>query len=102
MRTKLANKRGSVNVTLAHALPAGRELRFHVTFGFDDNGDVREVFCADFRAGSETHAQIMDACILLSRLLQHGDEPRELHKSMCSPPSLIGPIVRAIMLEQGG
>lgn len=87
-------------MTLVHVLPAGGELRFHIMFGVDANHDVREVFCADFKAGSETHAQIMDACILLSRLLQHGDSPAELAAAMCQPPSLVGTIALGIAAEQ--
>jgi hypothetical protein len=66
-----------------------------VTFGFDENGELREVFCADFKAGSDMHAVVTDACILLSRLLQHGDSSTELARTLCNPPSLIGSIARA-------
>lgn len=99
MRRKLPNFRGSVNVALTHTLPTGKQLKFIVTFGFDRNHDVREVFCADFKAGSDTHSIITDACILLSRLLQHGDSPSELLASMCFPRSLIGTIAAAILAE---
>ncbi len=101
MRTKLPNTRGSVNVTLDHGLTTGNKLKFIVTFGYDADHQVREVFCADFKAGSDTHANIMDACILLSRLLQHGDSPADLAESMCQPPSLLGTIARAIASEAG-
>lgn len=99
MRHKLPPKRGSVNVRLTHALTSGKNLEFIVTFGYDDEHQVREVFCSDFKAGSDTHANIMDACILLSRLLQHGDAPAALAESMCQPPSLLGTIARAIAIE---
>jgi hypothetical protein len=78
----------------------GREISLTVTFGFDGADNVREVFCADFKAGSDLHAVVMDACILLSRLLQHGDPPEELASTLCEPPSLVGCIARAVSLVQ--
>lgn len=100
-RTKLPDRRQCTNVTLTHTLAGGKEVKFIATFGLDGWNQVREVFCADFRAGSDQHAIIMDACILLSRLLQHGDTPAEILASMCSPHSLIGTIACAIVREQG-
>jgi len=63
-------------------------------------GSIREVFCSDFKAGSDQQSVVMDACILLSRLLQHGDAPAEILASMCSPFSLIGSIANAITEEE--
>ena len=74
----------------------GKEKKILITVGFDDEGEPKEVFCADFKAGTTLHSIVMDACILLSRLLQHGDMPVELLDSMCQPPSLIGAIAAAI------
>lgn len=59
----------------------GLEKMILVTVGFDDHGP-REVFCADFKAGTAMHSIVMDACILLSRLLQHGDSPDDILAGM--------------------
>jgi hypothetical protein len=75
---------------------SGQEIALTVTFGFNMAGDVAEVFCDDFKAGSDMHATVMDACILLSRLLQHGDTPEELAATLCNPPSVIGTIAKAV------
>jgi hypothetical protein len=95
MRTRLTDRRYSVTDRVPFVRSDGDEIRLTVTFGFDEEGQVREVFCADFKAGSDMHAAVMDACILLSRLLQHGDAPRELAATLCEPPSLIGCIAKA-------
>jgi len=100
MRTRLADRRPSVTGRVPFIMADGKEITLTVTFGFDENGNVREVFCADFKAGSDMHATVMDACILLSRLLQHGDQPEELAKTLCEPPSLVGCIARAASLVQ--
>ena len=95
MRTRLADRRPSVSDRVPFVMADGSEIRLTVTFGFDDAGNIREVFCADFKAGSDMHAAVVDSCILLSRLLQHGDTPDELARTLCDPPSLVGSIARA-------
>ncbi len=99
-RNKLDPRRLCINRHVTFQSAAGREIKLVVTIGFSNDGNASEVFCADFRAGSDNQALVMDACILLSRLLQHGDTPAELLQSMCSPPSLIGTICKAICDEQ--
>lgn len=102
MRTKLPDRRGSVNRNVYFESANGNQVKVVVTVGYDDQCRAREVFCADFKAGSNTQAIVMDACILVSRLLQHdGETPEALAASMCSPPSLIGAIIRAIYEDQG-
>jgi hypothetical protein len=100
MRLKLHERRLCVNIPITFESVAGRQFKLVITVGYDDSYRLREVFCADFKAGSDNQAIIMDACILLSRLLQHGDTPQELVDSMCNPPSLIGTICKAICAEQ--
>jgi hypothetical protein len=95
MRTRLADRRASVTSRVIFAMADGKEIGLTVTFGLDQEGNVREAFCADFKAGSDLHAIVMDSCILLSRLLQHGDAPEELARTLCAPPSLIGCIAKA-------
>lgn len=94
-RQRLNDRRLSVTTPVTHTLGmTGQNLKVLVTFGFGSEG-VREVFCADFKAGSDNQALIMDACILISRLLQHGYSPAQLVASLCDPPSLLGAILRA-------
>jgi len=100
MRTRLADRRPSITGRVPFVMADGREISLTVTFGFDDTGSVREVFCADFKVGSDMHAAVVDSCILLSRLLQHGDPPEELARTLCDPPSLVGSIARAASLVQ--
>lgn len=99
MRERLPDRRPSVTMPVTWAWANGHESKIVVTIGFDANRQAREVFCADFKVGSDFHALVMDACILMSRLLQHGDTPAELADTMCSPPSLIGIIAQAIVRE---
>jgi hypothetical protein len=102
MRTRLADRRPSVTDRVSFVLADGSRIRLTVTFGFNQAGEVREVFCADFKAGSDMHATVMDSCILLSRLLQHGDTPGELARTLCDPPSLVGTIARAAAKLEAG
>lgn len=73
-----------------------KQQKVLITVGFNDDGDPQEVFCADFKAGTTLHAIVQDACILVSRCLQHGDDPKELVASMCDGPSLIGTVAAAV------
>ncbi len=100
MRTKLNDRRFCANLDTYFTSAGGRKFKIAITIGFDTDYNIKEVFCADFKAGSDNQSVIMDACILLSRLLQHGDTPANLLASMCSPPSLIGAICKAIVDEQ--
>lgn len=72
------------------------EVKVLVTVGFDAAGNPMEVFCASFKAGTSLHAIVMDACILLSRLLQHGDGPSAVLRGMCQPYSLVGRIAEEV------
>jgi hypothetical protein len=74
----------------------GKEVHVLITVGFDEEGEPKEVFCASFKSGTTMNSIVMDACILFSRLLQHGDLPPDLLASMCQPPSLIGAIAAAV------
>lgn len=98
-RAKLSDRRASVTIRVDHAWAGGNEVSVLVTLGYDPLGNVREVFSADFKSGTDLYFIITDACILLSRLLQHGDTPAEIAASMCSPASLIGTIAAAIVRE---
>ena len=91
-RNKLPEKRPALTRKLS-IMMSGKPAHILVTFGFkvelteisvgesvgtESKFRVAEVFCADFKAGSDLHAIVMDACILLSRLFQHGDSPKEI------------------------
>lgn len=97
MRQKLDDRRPNVTCSVVWTSSHENAIKLLITVGFDKyTGKVQEVFCADFKAGSDLHAIVMDACILFSRLLQHGDTPAELAASMCSPPSMLGTIAAAV------
>lgn len=100
MREKLPERRPAVNQVIKFKSVAGHEIELIITIGYGNQSQVREVFCADFKAGSDNQAIVSDACILLSRLLQYGNTPADILKSMCSPPSLIGQICQAMCAEQ--
>ena len=55
-----------------------------------------EVFCASFKVGTALNSIVSDACIILSRLYQYGDDPRDVAKRLCEPPSLVGIIAAAV------
>lgn len=95
-REKLPDRRFSETSKLNIISANGTAQSILITVGFDRHGTAKEVFCADFKAGSDLHAIVMDACILVSRLLQYGDSAAEIAASMCEGPSMIGAIVAAI------
>ena len=56
--------------------------RFTVTIGFYPDGRIGEVFTHGARSGSNLDALLADACVVVSCLIQHGAELRELAASM--------------------
>lgn len=98
-REKLPDRRPSVTKKIAVTLDGGKEVHLFVTVGFADDAMTlpREVFCADMRTGTALHTMIIDSCILLSRLLQHGELPENLADTLCQPPGLIGAIANVIV-----
>lgn len=100
-REKLPDRRASLTMRIPFAPSGGRTINLIVTVGwkFDDpEHRIREVFCASFSAGSDLQAIVMDACILLARLYQHGDSPAEIAKTLSSDsPSLLCTIARAVV-----
>ena len=97
-RERLPDRRHSLTVRVPVTLDGGKEQVVLATIGFADveMTQPREVFCADFRAGTMVQSVMMDGCILLSRLLQHGDSPANLAASLCQPPSVLGAIADAV------
>ena len=69
-----------------------------VTIGFYADGRPGEVFTHGARSGSSLDALLADACVVVSCLIQHGAEPRELAASMgrlgnAESASVIGAVV---------
>jgi hypothetical protein len=93
-RARLPDRRPSLTLPVTYQTASGKALRVLVTFGFDEHRHIREIFTADFKAGSDNNALMSDACVLLSLQLQHGYRPQELADRLCDPPSLLGTILR--------
>ena len=104
MREKLPNRRLQVTsrVQYLDIFAQGRPMEIEVSFGFDHQLSLKELFIA-----SKTHMLtplLNDICILISRLLQHGDtiesisdglgENRNEGEAIGAPSSFIGAIVR--------
>lgn len=83
-RTRIPDRRLAVTRKVNFHLANKSVIPILVTVGFNKQGRVSEVFCADFKAGSDTHAIVIDACIMLSRLFQFGDSPADVVKSLTS------------------
>lgn len=96
-RRKLPNKRPSVQQKVVVTLD-GTEFHIILTVGFHDEARKRpaEVFSSSFKVGTSMNAIISDACVLLSRLYQHGDSPRDIADSLSEPPTLVGNIALVV------
>ena len=74
-----------------------------MTIGFYPDGRPGEVFTHGAEA-AQLDALLADACVVVSCLMQHGVEPRELASSMgrlgnAEPASIIGAVID---LRRGG
>ena len=106
-RQKLKDRRAVVTSKVEHTNATGDKIELLISFGFDDEGQVREVFSANPMVGSDIHAILTDACILISIYLQTGGEPERLVRSLGEnreegkdrgpPSSILGSIARAIV-----
>ena len=67
-RIPLPNRRHGVTIPVEH-----RNQTFFCTFSFDDAGVVREAFMRSTKEGNDFSALMVDACIAVSMLLQHGE-----------------------------
>ena len=95
-REEVPDRRRHVTEKVCVRLSEGREVNLQVTFGLtEDERRVREVFCADFKAGTDLHAVITDASVMMSLLLQHGYTATALAGRLGEPPSLLGQVLRA-------
>lgn len=66
-RTHLPHRRPCETVSVEF-----RGRIFAVSVGFDRNGDVREVFGKGLKTGGAAEAELDDALVLMSHLLQRG------------------------------
>lgn len=100
--TRILLKERRVNLTkrITFTNSHGNGTVILITIGYDEHGKAKEVFCADFKAGSDMHGIVSDACILFSRLLQHGEDAAELSRGMCQPHSLLGQIASAVVADE--
>jgi hypothetical protein len=101
-RERLPNRRAAETVQIEHG-----GQRFTVTVGFYPDGRPGEVFTHGIRTGSSLDALLADACVLLSVLMQHGIETRELASSMgrlgsSEPASIIGAVIDLIAAATAG
>jgi hypothetical protein len=95
-RQRLPNRRAAETVQIEHG-----GQRFTVTVGFYPDGRPGEVFTHGIRTGSTLDALLADACVLLSLIMQHGIDARELASSMgrlggTEPASVIGAVIDLI------
>ena len=92
-RARLPDRRVAETVALEHG-----GTRFMVTIGFYPDGRPGEVFTHGIRTGAGLDALLADACVIVSCLIQHGVEPRDLAASMgrlgnAEPASIIGAVI---------
>jgi hypothetical protein len=106
-RVRLPNRRAAETVVLEHG-----SQRFTVTIGFYPDGRPGEVFTHGLRSGSNLDGLLADACVVVSCLMQHGVEAKEIASSMgrlgnAEPASIIGAVIdfaasAASQMSQGG
>jgi hypothetical protein len=107
MRRKLPNRRPQITskVQYIDVYASGRPLEIEISFGLDESRTIKECFIS-----SKSHPLtplLNDVCILISRLLQHGDTIESLAEGLgenrlmdesafghAAPASFIGAIVR--------
>ncbi len=93
-RERLPNRRQSETVDLWHG---GR--RYHLTMGEFPDGRPGEIFLHGAKPGSDTDLLCDDIGVLISRLLQYGDDPASLASGMgrlgdgTTAASLVGAVV---------
>jgi hypothetical protein len=103
-REALPNRRLQITSTVFYQDPfsQGRGMEFEISFGFNTSYVLKELFI-----NSKSHPLtplLNDICILISRLLQHGDsiesiaeglgENRNEGEALGAPSSFVGAIAR--------
>ncbi len=82
-----------------HALSVGNHT-FTATFGFDQDGQPREVFLDGAKDGTEMATILDDVAVLVSVALQHGIRATALAKSVARLPLV--PLTPADLAEAAG
>ena len=80
MRKRLPNRRGHLVREFDHA-----GHHYIAGAGYDDAGNLREIFLDTGKAGSSVQMHASDAAILVSLLLQHGVNAAEIGHSVSGP-----------------
>jgi hypothetical protein len=102
-RCRLPNRRMSLNIDFEHAMEPGAICRrYQLTIGFYRGGRVGEIFLDGVLVGCELEMHLDDAAALCSRLLQHGEPPSELCRSLASAGVLREALRIAAAIEQDG
>jgi hypothetical protein len=99
-REKLTNRRVSVTHRVKMDMD-GKEVVLLITVGYDTSSYPplpREVFCANFKVGTSLNAIVMDSCILLSLLLQHGEDPKSIADRL-TPGSLLETLCNGVLRD---
>lgn len=102
-RITLPDRRRAVTQKVTYETSLGGKVEVLVTFGLSsDETHVVELFCADFKSGTDLHALVMDVCVTLSLLMQHGYRaPMLLARLAGKPRSLAGQLMEAaVKLEE--
>ncbi len=94
-RRRLPNRRPGET----HALSVGNHT-FTATFGFDQDGQPREVFLDGAKDGTEMATILDDVAVLVSVALQHGIRATALAKSVARLPLV--PLTPADLAEAAG
>lgn len=106
-REKLPQRRHGVTMPVILERPGGNPTKFDVTFNFGEDGRVKEAFMRSTKEGNDFSSLMIDACVALSMLLQHGETMASLLKSFAQytvvengvdvplPTSALGAIARA-------
>ena len=102
-RERLPDRRQAETLDLWHG-----DRRFHLTIGEYPDGRPGEVFIHGAKPGSDTDLLYDDVGVLVSRLLQHGDDPVALAAGLGKlgngqgPASLIGAIADVVVAKAAG
>ncbi len=102
-RERLPDRRQAETVDLHYG---GR--RYHLTIGEYPDGSPGEVFVHGATPGSDTDLLCDDIGVLISRLLQHGDDPTALAAGLGKlgngqgPASIVGAIADVLAAKAAG
>jgi hypothetical protein len=101
MRQRLHNRRKSLTSNLQW-----KSVKLVVTYGFDDNEEIREIFINAAKTGEDIEVMMNDAATAFSIALQSGRTPAELYKSMrrdkrSRPASILGFVLRDMAKQAG-